>query len=893
MPPRFAPPPASPGALARDALLAALEQDQECGIVLLLAPAGYGKTTLMQQYMERLCAQHAGASWLTLDARDNDPVQLMADLDNALRLGLAGHAPTRGADVDTPAQQWPAWLEQQAPDGPRHTLFLDEFEQLSAEPALQLLTLLTKRLPRALRLVIGSRAKPALGLERLRLRGQLHELTASELRFEPAETRRFFNGRLDVPLSAWLIEQLQAITGGWPAALQLTALAARSRSDLERYAADLSGGLAHIADYLSEDVLQAQSAPLRAFLLETCQLPRLCAPACNAATGRADGAAMLDYLERHGLFTSALDAGRSWFAYHPLFAQFLQNQQAHMLAPERVRACQRGAAHWFARHGAAGEAADLWLLAGDSAAALEAMSACVHELVLQAQFSTIVRWLERLDPHALTNAGPELMLGAAWACGFTGDGAQALAWLARLNSARPAGTERDRIDDELMALAPILLATGGDTAGALALGLAHWQTIDRAHRFAVGALANVIAYCLMVDGQYASAQQFCFDAREANEAIGSALGLGYALSVAGLIEASQGKLTQALEHFDKLDKMAALALQQPWCAPAHLKIASVSLIAAVLLETDRLDQADELLQRYFPLVAQQPSVDMLMLCHLVYARLKLARDDVDGAHAILNAAERRAASTAWPAARTHHIIEAERIRIALAGGDSERALARGAALERAGADLHAKPAGSFVEEWCGAGIDTARLAIARGAVAQARDQLDDAIAQAQATGRRWRLLKLLLLRALAEDGAGDETAAHATLCAALELGWQIGARRSFLDEGPRLCALLTQLPASALAKREHAHEILAYWRALCGAAPDAAASAPGAVVLSEREHAILDLLATGMGNDQLAGTVFLSVNTVKWHIRRILEKLGARNRSEAVFIATRLGLLAK
>ncbi len=438
-----------------------------------------------------------------------------------------------------------------------------------------------------------------------------------------------------------------------------------------------------------------------------------------------------------------------------------------------------------------------------------------------------------------------------------------------------------------MALEPVLIAMRGDTGTALARGLAHWQVIGAGHHFAAGALANVISYCLMLEGDFARARQFCAEARACNEQIGSALGLGYALSVSGLIEAVQGNLELALQQFGEVDKMAALPLRQPWFEATHVKMASVGLIASVLLETDRLDEADELLQRYAPLVMRQPSADMSLLCHLVHARLKLAQGDAGAAHAILDGADHQIAAS-WQFARARHLLESERIRIDLAGGERARALARADALERLEPAARRQGGKSFVEEWCGAGIETARLAIARGQAGLALARLDEDIAGAQAAGRRWRLLKLLLLRTLALDALQDVDGARAALAAALALGWRIGARRSFADEGERLGTLLAQLPPRRVAQLDQGAEVAAYWRGLRG---ERAAPAAPAAVLSERERTILRLLATGMGNEKLAATVFLSVNTVKWHIRRILEKLDARNRSEAAFIARQLGLL--
>lgn len=887
---KFHPPLSGQGGVPREFLLNTLEQKADVHLVLLLAPAGYGKTTLMGQWMERVVQEGVHASWLTLDDSDNDPARLMCYLYGALREWmLAALGPD---EINAGAADWMSLLDRIGPNAPPHTLFLDEFEKLTAEPALRVARLLVDRLPRTVRLVISSRDKPAIGLERYRVRGELFELTAGDLRFDTKETQLFLAGRIAEPLATWLVHKMQGITDGWPAALQLTALAARTKKDLERYASDLSGSLAYIADYLAEDVLHAQPAEVRTFLLETCGFPRLSTAVCNAATGRTDSQRMLQYLERHGLFTTPLDASHTWYRYHPLFAEFLLTQHARELPHAQIVAIHRGAARWFSRHGTAVEAVDLWLLAGDSEAAIRQMSTCAHQLVMQAQFGTILRWIERLDESALAEAGPELSLAAAWACGFSGAPEAAMNWLARVKSSLAAGGEQNQLYDELAALETVLIALRGDTRSALENGLAHWPRIDQEHRFAAGALANVISYCLMLTGDFMRARSFCNEARICNEEIGSALGLGYALAVSGMIEATQGNLDQALKQFSEIDRMATMQLRQPWFETTHIKVASMGLIACVLYEKDRLDEADELLQRYHPLVMHQPSVDMLLLSHIVYTRLKIAQGDVDGALEILRRAHQNTA-TGWQSDRAHRLIEWERFRIDFVLNGSERALTHAARLNHEDLDNRQHTGYWFVEELCGSGIEDIRFAIVRGEPAKAQARLDIEIALAQEKGRRWRLLKLLLLRVLASDAQGDQEAARATLVQALILGCGIGARRTFAEEGKRIETLLSDLSPQSLVRLAESEAVIRYWRDLCGERPplNSSTGTAGSATLSERERAIIKLLAAGKGNEEIAVAVFLSVNTVKWHVRRILEKLEARNRNEAVFIARQLGLI--
>ncbi|HJV60925.1 MAG TPA: LuxR C-terminal-related transcriptional regulator [Albitalea sp.] len=889
---KLLPPAALRDGVPREHLLRSLDEQTHARVVLLLAPAGYGKTTLMRQWMERLAAAGAHTSWLTLDETDNDPVRLIHYLAGALREWMQQAQRAVGEDGATlPAHaDWMSLLDRIDPAAPPLTLFLDEIEKLTDPAALLVARMLVSRLPRSIRLVIGSREKPALGLERHRVRGQLIELTVGSLRFSADETRRFLGGRFARPLAGWLIDKVQSMTDGWPAAVQLTALATRSQQDLERYAVDPSDGLHHIADYLAEDVLQAQPQEVREFLLDTCGLPRLGAAVCDAATGRRDSARLLQYLERHGLFTSPLDANHSWFRYHPLFAEFLQGQQAQLLPRERVVAIHRGAGRWFSRHGTAMEAVDLLLAAGDTAAAIKEMATCAPELVIQAQFGTIARWIERLDAAALAAAGPELPLAAAWACGFAGDLAAARRWLDELRPRLAASAEHRALFDQLVALEAVLMAFGGQTQAALRAGLTHWERVGAGHDFAAGALANVISYCLVEQGDFAQARHFSSIARSCNEEVGSALGLGYALTIAGSLEAVEGRLDRAVEMFAAVDRMVSLRLQQPWFETTHVRLASIGLIASILYEQDRLDEADELLQRYHPLLVHQPSVDLQLLNQLVLARLRMAQGDAQGALRTLDEGLHAVGGSGFDLVR--RLLDWERVRIDLIAGRSAQALAFAEVLaSRARAD--ADPGRLiFVEELYGGGMEEVRCLVAAGRAAEALSRLESQIACARSAGRLWRLLKLQLLRVLALDAAGDRTRAQAELADSLELGARLGARRSFADEGPRLDALLAELPATLLAARPDGEALVRYWRDLRGefSAP-AAIDAGDGTPLSERERSILRLLATGLGNEPIAAQLFLSVNTVKWHIRRILDKLKARNRSEAVFIARQSKLL--
>lgn len=912
-PTKHSPPLLAPGSVSRKALQDTLSTDKRPRLTVLRAPAGYGKTTLMVQWMAHLRQQGESVSWLGLDEFDNDPARLNRYLLAALPLSA-------DASTDVPVSlspggaDWLGWLSDIAREGPEHVLFIDEFEKLTAEPALKAMKFFLQRLPARIRIVLASREKPTIGLDRLRAQGELLELTARELSFDIEETRRLFSGRMATHPQPWVIDRLQEVTHGWPAGLQLSALAARTPEDLARYARDLPHNEASVADFLSEEVLAAQPADLRHFLLETCALPRLNEVVCNAATGRTDSRRFLQDLHRHGIFTTALDTDEHWFRYHPIFASFLKVQQARDVRPERAQAVHRAAASWFARHGNDVEAVDLWLLAGDTDAAIQEMAGCMLPLVIQGQFGTILRWIERLPQLPLESLPPRLLQGGSWAFCFSGRPETALEWaqVQRRNFKPEAAVGVDAgILHKLAALEAVMLAMSGHAASALSTAMAQWPSVGNEDLFASGALANVIAYGLMLQGEHAQARSFSAQARVCNKQLGNALGIGYALSVSSMIEASQGRLTHVLDLFAEVSGVTRRYLTEHGRDTSHIYIASLGIASSVLYELDARDKAAELLQQYLPVVMHQPSVDMLLLSIIIHARLHVAQGDVDAGLRTLEAVD-QCFPQRFAFARAHRIVEWERFRIELTTHGPAKALARKAVLDHLVEPASPDEAShSLVEELCGQGLEMIRYDMALGRLEAARLRVDQEIAKAKHKHRVWRLLKLHILDALVWDAEGQAEACQQALRRALVLGHDMNALRSFLDEGPRINALLhamacatqgtpsgqkepwkahlarllgqTQTPLAATADAEARLVDLSPLTANTLCAPD--------LDLSEREKAIIQLLAEGKSNEDVARTVHLSVHTIKWHVRRILEKLKVRNRSEAVFVARQRGLL--
>ena len=309
-----------PGFVPRPRLVEALGEGVARGRVLVCAPAGFGKTALLADWAR---GDGRPVAWLGLDAGDGDPARfwryVVAALDRA-RPGLAGRVgppPPRSHEGLVTA----LINELAADPGPDEVLLvLDDYHLADSGPVHESVTFLLENLPPGLRVVMSSRTSPPLSLARLRARGQLAELRAAELRFTPEEAAALLGEAAGAGLPAPAMAALVARTEGWAAGLQLAALSLRGQADPAGFAAAFSGSHRFVLEYLTDEVLAGQTEQVRAFLLETSVLERLSGELCDAVTGRADSQAMLQDIERAGLFLVPLDEVRCWWRYHYLFA---------------------------------------------------------------------------------------------------------------------------------------------------------------------------------------------------------------------------------------------------------------------------------------------------------------------------------------------------------------------------------------------------------------------------------------------------------------------------------------------------------------------------------------------------------------------------------------------
>jgi LuxR family maltose regulon positive regulatory protein len=389
----------------RSQLTERLEAADHARLVLVSAPPGFGKTTLLGQWVtERSQDNDTRVAWLSLDAADNDPRRFLAHLLAALEAagvptGDAGESLEAVAVV--PVEAVLTNLVNQLDELPGPTVIaLDDYHVVEAPEIHQAVTFLLDHLPPRGTLAIATRADPPLPLPRLRARGELVELRAAELRFTLEEARAFLTGVMGLPLTGDQVAALEARTEGWVAGLQLAGLSLRGVDDAAPFVEDFTGSHRFVLDYLVEEVLRRQPDDVRAFLLDTAVLHRLTGPLCDAVTGRTDGTAMLEALERDNLFVVPLDTQRRWYRYHHLFADALRARSAAE-QPDRVTSLHRRASHWYAANGLPEDAVAHALAGDDPERAADLVEAALPDLRRERQDRLLRQWLTSIPDDEL------------------------------------------------------------------------------------------------------------------------------------------------------------------------------------------------------------------------------------------------------------------------------------------------------------------------------------------------------------------------------------------------------------------------------------------------------------------------------------------------------------
>ena len=929
-------PPPRPNAVPRPRLIERLNEglQRTSGVTLISAPAGFGKTTLVSEWIASLTPplpeQHrhlrplpaasrpaalrtpegeglgVRAAWLSLDENDNDLTRFLAHFIAALQTitPTVGEA-TLGALQSSQPPPTEVLLTAFLNDITTLddvVLVLDDYHVIEAAPIDEALTFFVDHLPPQFRLVIASREDPPLPLARLRARGQLTELRAADLRFTPTEAAAFLNEVMLLNLSAADIAALETRTEGWIAGLQLAALSMQGRADSANFIQAFAGSHRFVLDYLMEEVLQRQPERVRRFLLQTSILDRLSGPLCNAVTERDDARAMLAALERGNLFIVPLDDQRQWYRYHHLFADVLQARLIEEQS-DRVFDLHRRASVWYEQNDLPAEAIQHALLATDFDRAANLIERIWLVMDLSYQSAAWLRSARQL-PANLIRAHPVLCLGYAWALLSGGELEASEAWLRDaerwIDPTPEAAAQMIVVDEAEYRALPAAIASArayralalGDIPGTIdhsrrALALAAED--DHVRRIQAMALLGMAEYA---SGDLPAAEQSLLAFQATTRQLGdlsSALGITFILANIWL---AQGRLRETISAYRQVLK---LATQQ-----AALPIGTSDLyrgLSELLCEQGDLENAAQNL-----LTAQQVSelsalTGWLHRVGVAQARLTAAQGDLSSALALLDEAERHYVRNPLP----DQPIAAMKARLWIRQGRLGEA-------ERWAREQDLSPADdlAYLREFDH--LTLTRLLIARyrndhdeESIRAALHLLDRLRQAAEDGGRTGSLIEILVLQALAYHAQGDIPAASTALERALTLAEPEGYVRLFVDEGEAMrllmvdCRLLIEKQ-----KRDQYQKTIGYVDKLLAAFSQPAAvpqstfsTQQSSIVepLSERELEVLKLLGTELSGPEIADRLSVSLNTVRTHTKNIYSKLDVNSRRAAIRRAEELGLL--
>ena len=887
-----------PGLVARARLTDALRRTHDAALVLVSAPAGFGKTTL-------LASAYGGATsvaWVSLDSRDGEAPRFWTYVLHALDAVSPGCAAPALGLLQSPAGTLEdvvaSLVNEVSVRAEDVTLVLDDYHLADTPEVSETVAQLLEHRPPQLRLVLGTRADPALPLSRLRARGDLVELRAADLRFTVAEAGDYLNDVHDLGLTASDVETLESRTEGWAAALQLAAVSLQGRNDTSQFIASFAGDDRFVVDFLADEVLDQQPDALRRFLLDTSVLEKLTGPLCDAVTGPVDGmagGAVLELLERRNLLVVPLDAHRRWYRYHHLFADVLQ---VRLLAerPDGLLVLHGRASQWFEQAGDMESAVRHAFAAGDVDRAADLIEVATPELRRRRAERVLRAWVPAVPQDVLVRR-PVLASNLAGALMASNDFDGVSDRLDDIEATVAAPPEdmvvRDEVEWQRLPAVVALHRSGlalvsGDLEGSLQHAELALERASGSDQLTVASASAIIGLASWAVGDLRAARDGYRAAAEGLAALGHVsdvlactvtvvdleLGLGH-------LDAAELAAQQAL---DRVDAATGLPQGDGTRGTADMWLA----LARVAWERGESEEAAELLRRAGDLgddagLPQQP-----YRWRVAMAALRELEGEHEAAVALMDEAQRVFNSDFLPDVRP---VPAVRARLHLRQGDLVAAR-RWAAQ----AGVHVEDELTYLREY--EHLTFARLLLAEHAVTgdpgtleQSESLLRRLRDSAAASGRTATTLETCILMASTADSAGHVEQALSRLSEATAVAQPVGWVRPFLDAGPRVRDLLTRLP-DAVTLAEAVAAASGNARSADSREPGKASGGGEALVvpLSARELDVLRLLGSDLDGPAIARHLNVSLPTVRTHTQRIYMKLGVNNRRAAVRRAHQLRL---
>lgn len=928
---KLAPHRAARGVLDRPELVSRLEEGADNPLILLRAPAGFGKTTLAGQWRQTLIGRGCDVVWISLDPDDNDETQFLSYLlqalegkGNVVKGALSLHR--RGAEGGYGALARALVNDLSHIETPLY-IFLDDFHHIKSPALNQFVSDVIAQGPEHLHFVLVTRSEPAFSLTDLRMRSLITEIAVEDLRFRYSEARAFLVEHAGSRVTSQQAQTVMDVTDGWVTAIQWVSIALKRSGDAEGLLANPGKGTEALVETIAKETLDALPARMEEFLLMTSILERFDTDLCTAVTGRPDAGEILQSLEAENLFVLPVENQPNWFRYHPLFAKYLRerllrryvretqaltasldrllqeksgddalDQALAVAAQERspidVFELHRRAAQWFKERRSVASAVRHALSAGDKNMMLDMMEDSAMELIEQGELHTLIAWRDRIDTETLSRR-PNLVQAFGWAYALTCqlDRAEDMLTLFRELTAG----ERDA-DYQGRVLEAVIEAYRDKVSGPLKL---RDMPMREDLSFTGGAHCSCLGFALIMKGEFQAARD-TLDLAEYNPVVGGLhFPAVYRHAIRGLSYMMEGQLGRAEESL----KVGLELAERLYGRRSTAACVVTGTLAELLYEQNRLEALGRLLANRLDVLNESVYADGILRANRAGMRLHFHMGQADIAAGVFqNLCEYGEAHTMPRVCATAHC---ERIRHFVMDGDIDAAVTDLALIEQKLANV------GYQQYETRAEIDLlldqarAKIALAQGQYDAAEEIVDSLIRTYSGVNRRLLHAELNMMQAMVKHGQGEAENALAFMARALQIGEQSGMKRTFLDELPAIRPLLEQLA--------HASDTQEYQKRYISALVEAdqpageggmrrQAEKPIYVPshmpevedfggLSEREYQILELLGQGMPNKRIAIVLDISAETVKWHLKRLYQKLEVSSRLHAVDKARAMRLI--
>ena len=853
-------------------------------LALVTAPAGFGKTTLIVDWINnQLPKPHQGrVSWLSLDSTDNTPLQFWTYVIAALQhvnpsLGRTLQPSLHAASPLPPIETLlTALINEITLDRQPLLLSIDDYHEITNPEIHQGTAFLIENLPPNLQLIILSREDMPFSISRYRVNGKLVEIRAADLRFSEAESTAFFNDLLSMSLTVDDIQAINTRTEGWVAGLQLAALSLKSTDDKSAFIQAFKGSHRFLTDYLVDEVLSRQTAATQQFLWRTAILDRFCAEVCDELTDAENSHQLLRQLEQANLFIVPLDDERRWFRYHHLFAEFLR-LRLHELEAQKIPDLYQRAIQWFRQAGLSREALHYALKTQDYEQAVELMDTLAPEILEHDNHMLLIQWAAEI-PQALAAQQPLLCAYVGWAYLLSGELDKAQRWLDRTET-NITGIDSNKerlIRGYVFAHRAYIVFLHGDYTTTLDYARQALSLLPRENKAIRARTFTTLGNALNYAGQLNEAKKAFQEAIQIAREIDSLSLALFSYCSLGEVFRDEGRLSEAEKTYQQVLLFAEELTGQQEIPLTGFAIFELGVIAR---ERNEFDEAIKLLDKGVKLCREWQQGEALAIGLMELAETHRLHGAFAECETALNDVRQVAADISpWAA----NLVEGFAARLALSRGEVTKAIQWASQTDL---DQESHEIGFERFSDC---LPLIRLHIATGHPQKALSLTEYLIARDRGIGRKGRLLDVLALRAAALIELNQTNQAMQVLTEAIQIAAPENIVRPFLDEGARLLSCLRKLPSSPY--REDLLTILQERQQPSSSSPKNEQTSM-VEPLNEREIAVLRLMAAGRSNSEIGEELFLSVNTIRWYASQIYTKLGVKNRSAAAARSRELGIL--